>query len=176
MRRSSLSTLRYRYIALGLALLTFGFVLAGCGTSTSTSNNSSAGANTTIENDEEATEAEDSDEAGDSEEEALDFQSASDTAAASSAETVAIEISVKQWEFSPAEVTVKKGDKVRLLVTSSDVDHGFFLEEFGVNETLKPGKTTTVEFTADKAGRFSFVCDVFCGEGHTGMKGTLIVE
>ena len=73
MRRYILSTLRYRYIALGLALLTFGFVLAGCGTSTSTSNNSSAGANTTIENDEEATEAEDSDEAGDSEEEALDF-------------------------------------------------------------------------------------------------------
>ena len=36
--------------------------------------------------------------------------------------------------------------------------------------------SATLRFTADKAGRFDFLCDVFCGDGHEDMSGTLIVD
>jgi cytochrome c oxidase subunit 2 len=34
----------------------------------------------------------------------------------------------------------------------------------------------TVEFVADKAGTFTFSCSVYCGKGHRGMKGELVVS
>jgi len=82
----------------------------------------------------------------------------------------------KNWEFIPNTITVNKGDKVILHITSADVKHGFALSEFGINQDINPGETTTVEFTADKSGEFNFRCSVFCGEGHKGMEGQLIVN
>lgn len=87
-----------------------------------------------------------------------------------------INITAKQFSFEPAEIRVKKGDKVVLIVKSVDVKHGFSLPEFGIDEKLEPGKETRIEFTADKVGSFTFRCSVFCGQGHSEMTGTLIVE
>ncbi|MBH41541.1 MAG: hypothetical protein CL685_02405 [Candidatus Magasanikbacteria bacterium] len=85
-------------------------------------------------------------------------------------------ITAKKWEFSPGIITVNKGDEVTLSITSVDVTHGFGLSAFNIKETLEPNKTTTVTFVADKSGSFPFFCSVFCGSGHGGMKGTLIVN
>lgn len=84
-------------------------------------------------------------------------------------------ITAKQWEFQPSTITVKKGQLVRLHIKSIDVTHGFSVSDFGVNATLTPNQTRTVEFTPDKVGNFSFACSVFCGSGHSGMRGTLQV-
>jgi cytochrome c oxidase subunit 2 len=65
---------------------------------------------------------------------------------------------------------------VKLSIKSTDVSHGFSLPEFGVAETLSPNSTVNVQFTASKTGTFSFFCTVFCGAGHGGMNGKLIVE
>lgn len=89
--------------------------------------------------------------------------------------TVSFNVTAKQWSFSPTTITVKKGDRVRLSITSVDVRHGFALPTFDISETLQPGQTTTVEFSADQAGSFSFFCNVFCGDGHGAMTGTLVV-
>lgn len=85
-------------------------------------------------------------------------------------------ITAKNWEFTPNTITVKKGDTVKLSIASVDVTHGFKLPEFNVSADLVPGKTTNLEFVASKAGTFTYFCNVFCGEGHRDMKGTLIVE
>ncbi len=85
-------------------------------------------------------------------------------------------ITAKQWDFVPSTVTVNKGDTVRMTFTSTDVTHGVSLAAFGVNENLVPGKSVTVEFVADKAGNHSFICNVFCGSGHSHMSGTLVVK
>ena len=85
-------------------------------------------------------------------------------------------ITAKNWDFVPNTITVNKGDKVKLSLTSVDVEHGFKLPDFGVKVDLAPGKTEVVEFVADKVGTFSFSCSVFCGSGHREMKGTLIVK
>lgn len=83
----------------------------------------------------------------------------------------------KKWEFVPSTITVNQGDKVILHVTSADVEHGIGLSEFGIStKNIVPGKTTDIEFIADKKGEFSFKCNVFCGSGHSDMKGMLIVK
>lgn len=85
-------------------------------------------------------------------------------------------ITAKSWEFSPGTITVNKGDKVRLKITSTDVTHSFLLTDYNINTKLEAGQTQIVEFTADKAGSFSFRCGVPCGSGHKEMTGTLIVK
>src|SRR3989344_7447242 len=86
--------------------------------------------------------------------------------------TKSFTLTAKKWTFDPATITVKKGDTVKLSVKSIDVDHGFALSAFGINQNLTPGQTTLIEFVADKTGSFPFVCSVFCGSGHGGMRGT----
>lgn len=85
-------------------------------------------------------------------------------------------ITAKQFEFIPSTIAVNKGDKVKLSINSADVTHGFSISEYGINENINPGKTTIVEFTADKAGEFTFFCSIYCGTGHKSMKGKLIVQ
>ena len=85
-------------------------------------------------------------------------------------------MTAKQWEFEPSEITVNKGDTVKLHITSEDVKHGFGLPEFGINVDLEPGETVDVEFVADETGTFPFACTVVCGSGHIGMEGQVIVE
>lgn len=85
-------------------------------------------------------------------------------------------ITTKQWSFSPAVIKVKKGDTVVLKLKTVDVAHSYSVSEFGINAEIKPGETTVVEFVADKTGTFVSACKIYCGVGHVGMTGTLIVE
>lgn len=85
-------------------------------------------------------------------------------------------VTARQWVFEPAKITVSQGDKVKLVVQSTDVAHGIGIPDFNVSSRLEPGKTTTLEFIADKTGTFSFFCTVFCGDGHSTMRGSLVVQ
>lgn len=96
------------------------------------------------------------------------------TAPSADTDTV-IKLTAKKFEFSPAEITVKKGKRVVLEIASQDVRHGFNLPDFAIRTDIKPGSANRISFTPDKPGRFAFNCDVFCGGGHEDMSGTLIV-
>ncbi len=87
-----------------------------------------------------------------------------------------IKMTAKKYSFEPAEIRVKKGDHVKLVITALDRDHGIKLAAFHVEQKLPKGEATTVEFTADAAGTFPFECAKFCGMGHKNMKGQLVVE
>jgi cytochrome c oxidase subunit 2 len=86
-----------------------------------------------------------------------------------------IRISASKFEFMPSEITVKKGVPVVLQLVSRDRHHGFKLSAFQVRSDITPGAVETVRFVPDKTGKFTFICDVFCGEGHEDMSGTLTV-
>ena len=75
-------------------------------------------------------------------------------------------------------IEVSKGDRVVLKLRSADVTHGFSLKDYGiyVAKGIQPGKTVYLSFTADKVGRFIFMCTVFCGDIHRHMEGWLIVR
>lgn len=87
-----------------------------------------------------------------------------------------IKVTAKKYVFNPKVITVKQGQHVKLVITALDRDHGFKLAAFNIDEKLKKGKPTIVEFTADQAGTFPFHCSDFCGIGHPRMKGKLVVE
>ncbi len=86
-----------------------------------------------------------------------------------------IQITAKRFEYSPKEITLKKGVPVVLEFTSLDRLHGFDCPGLKLRMDIRPGKVNTLRFTPDKAGTFPFHCDNFCGSGHEGMKGTIIV-
>jgi len=86
-----------------------------------------------------------------------------------------IRISASNFEFKPSEILVKKGVPVTLELVSQDRHHGFKLTEFRLRAEIKPGVVEKVRFVPDKIGTFTFICDVFCGDGHEEMSGTLRV-
>src|SRR5438105_2095684 len=87
-----------------------------------------------------------------------------------------IRMSVKKFEFSEKEINVRKGVPVVIEITSEDRIHGFSLPAFGARSDVIPGEITRITFTPDKAGSFEYLCDIFCGDGHEDVNGTLIVK
>jgi cytochrome c oxidase subunit 2 len=104
-----------------------------------------------------------------------------------------IDVSAKKYEFSPAEIRVKKGAKVRLKIHAVDEDHGMKLSLYpegskdkstpGLvfdnpqdNGKVEKGKDQILEFVAQQTGTYEFKCAVVCGIHHGRMKGKLIVE
>jgi cytochrome c oxidase subunit 2 len=77
-------------------------------------------------------------------------------APAAAAEAREVQVTAKRYEFSPNPITVKKGEHIKLVISAIDHDHGFKLDAFKINQELKKGKATTIEFTADQAGTFPF--------------------
>jgi cytochrome c oxidase subunit 2 len=85
-------------------------------------------------------------------------------------------LTARKYQFSPTTISVKPGDRVKLIITAIDADHGFKLEAFNIGRTLPKGEPVMIEFTADRTGSFPFECSHFCGLGHRKMKGQLTVE
>ncbi len=86
-----------------------------------------------------------------------------------------IAIEARKFEYTPDQVSVTLGQPVTLVISSPDFAHGFSLPDFGLRADAVPGKDVEVTFTPNKAGRFAWVCDNFCGEGHDEMSGWFIV-
>jgi cytochrome c oxidase subunit II len=80
-----------------------------------------------------------------------------------------IEITAARFAFSPAEITVKKGQPVVLVLKSEDVAHGIRFRQLNVDLKVKAGGTEQVEFTPEKTGDFVGHCSVFCGAHHGSM-------
>src|SRR5260370_42318723 len=90
-------------------------------------------------------------------------------AQSSQQQPVEIRITAKQFEFDPRTITVQKGKPVRLVITSADVDHGFKLEAFRIDQTVPAKKTINLEYTPDQLGKFELRCASVCGTGHEDM-------
>ena len=96
-------------------------------------------------------------------------------ALAAAAEPERIALSATKFAFSSKEIKLRKGRPVTFVLSSLDFVHGFSVPDFNVRQDTIPGKTVEVTFTPDRAGRFIFLCDNFCGEGHDQMAGVLVV-
>jgi cytochrome c oxidase subunit 2 len=94
---------------------------------------------------------------------------------AAAAEPRVVRIVAKRFSYTPSEITLKKGEPVVLELVSEDRVHGFKLPAFKIRSDVRPNEVTRIPFTPDNAGTFTFACDVFCGDGHDDMSGTLVV-
>lgn len=75
-----------------------------------------------------------------------------------------------------AEIRVHVGDVVHVTLTSSDIPHSFTIDDYRVMRRVEPGKTTTVEFVADKPGTYVIHCTLTADDKCKDMKATLVVE
>jgi cytochrome c oxidase subunit II len=86
----------------------------------------------------------------------------------------AIEVHAKRFSFTPSEITVKKGETVKLSLISDDVTHELVIPDLQVKQEVGKGKPAEVTFVPNKVGDFKGMCGHFCGTGHTSM--TFIVH
>jgi cytochrome c oxidase subunit 2 len=91
------------------------------------------------------------------------------------AEPRVIHVVARKFVFLPREIALKKGEPVTIELTAPEVVMGFNAPDFKVRADIIPGTPARVTFTPDKTGTFTFLCDIFCGDGHEGMSGTLVV-
>ena len=77
-------------------------------------------------------------------------------------------LDVMQSGFTPAEIVVNKGERVKLLVTALDFDHDIRISDFGIAEQLPKMQEAEIIFTADKPGEFSYECVLYCDAGAAG--------
>lgn len=87
-----------------------------------------------------------------------------------------IAITAKRFEFTPNQITLKRGEPVTLHVSALDRDHGFYQKDLKIDLSLSPAHESVVTITPEKAGRFVAICDNFCGSGHGNMKMVINVE
>lgn len=79
------------------------------------------------------------------------------------------------WSFTPAEITVPAGAELTFVITSTDVIHGFQVWDTAVNAMVIPGQITRITGTFDEPGEYNIVCHEYCGIGHHGMWGKVVV-
>jgi cytochrome c oxidase subunit 2 len=87
-----------------------------------------------------------------------------------------IEIHAKRFSFSPAEITLKKGETVKLVVTSDDVTHSLLIPDLHVDVRRLRAILAMVTITPDKVGDFNGKCGHVCGTGHGSMKFVVHVK
>jgi len=86
-----------------------------------------------------------------------------------------VKMVARKWVFLPATVEARKGETLVFELSAPEVPMGFSLPDFNVRTDVVPGRLATLKLTPDKGGTFTFLCDIFCGEGHETMNGTLRV-
>jgi cytochrome c oxidase subunit 2 len=80
-----------------------------------------------------------------------------------------IEIHARQFKFVPAEITLKKGEPVKLVLISDDVPHGLAVAGLPIHADMVKGQRTIITVTPEKTGDFPGRCSKFCGAGHRDM-------
>lgn len=104
----------------------------------------------------------------------------------STAPTDAYEVRViaKQWLWqfqydngrtTTAELYVPLNRPVKLIMTSQDVIHSFFVPNFRIKQDVVPGMYTSIWFEAKVPGRHQVFCAEYCGTSHSGMLAQVIV-
>lgn len=100
------------------------------------------------------------------------------------ANSMQIYVVAKQWmwklehadgqrEINELHVPVDRD--VKLIMTSQDVIHSFFIPAFRVKQDVLPGRYTTLWFHATRPGTYHLFCAEYCGTQHSGMIGSIIV-
>jgi cytochrome c oxidase subunit 2 len=93
-------------------------------------------------------------------------------------DAIEIKVTAQKWFWSfdyPSgansvnELTVPSGKPVKLLLSSRDVIHGFFIPDFRIKQDVLPNRYTIAWFEAPATGEHNLFCTSFCGKGHSEM-------
>jgi cytochrome c oxidase subunit 2 len=70
------------------------------------------------------------------------------------------------FNYTPGDVKIPKGSKVKIMATTKDVIHGFEVAGTNINMMLEPGFVSEYVATFSKTGEFLILCNEYCGSGH----------
>jgi hypothetical protein len=85
-----------------------------------------------------------------------------------------LEVTVSTRGFRPAQIAVRKGETLKVVLISADKEHCFALDALRIEKRVLPGKRTPVEIVADRLGTFPFHC---CLEPENeALRGRLVVS
>ena len=73
------------------------------------------------------------------------------------------------------ELHVPVGRNVKMIMTSQDVIHSFYVPAFRMKQDVLPGRYTIAWFRATRAGTYHLFCAEYCGTSHSGMIGQVVV-
>jgi len=98
-------------------------------------------------------------------------------------EVMTIKVTARQWTWlfsyengkKSSELMVPLGKPVKMLITSEDVTHSFYIPAFRIKEDCVPQMETYLWFTATEAGTYDIFCTEYCGLGHSGMVSKVVV-
>jgi len=91
----------------------------------------------------------------------------------------------KQWMWTAQhpdgqreknELHIPVGKPVRVILTSDDVIHSFFVPDFRTKQDAVPGRYTQTWFEATKPGRYRIYCAEYCGADHSQMVGWVVAQ
>lgn len=83
-----------------------------------------------------------------------------------------------QHSQGPREINslhVPVGTDIRLVLTSEDVIHSFYVPAFRMKQDAVPGMYTSLRFRAIAPGTYPLYCAEYCGDKHHGMGGEIVV-
>lgn len=93
-------------------------------------------------------------------------------------------VTAKQWMWkfsrpngqrSAGVLVVPRDEPMRLVLTSRDVVHSFYVPAFRIKQDALPGRYTSIWFQADKAGTYPVYCAEYCGLDHSRMWASIVV-
>jgi cytochrome c oxidase subunit II len=95
-----------------------------------------------------------------------------------------LRVSARQWAWQfvypngyiDKELHVPAGEPVRLTMTSEDVIHGLWIPALRVKQDVVPGRYTSLWFQADRIGTYDLLCTQFCGDEHSSMLSSVVVQ
>ncbi|MFK3737342.1 cytochrome c oxidase subunit II [Massilia sp. TN1-12] len=101
------------------------------------------------------------------------------------ADAMPVFVVAKQWMWKAqhrngrrevGELHLPLGRPVRLVMTSEDVIHSFYVPAFRIKQDVLPGRYTSISFTPSRAGEYHLFCTEFCGTDHALMLGKVVVQ
>jgi cytochrome c oxidase subunit 2 len=101
------------------------------------------------------------------------------------ADAMPVFVVAKQWMWKAqhasgrrevGELHLPLGRPVRLVMTSEDVIHSFYVPAFRIKQDVLPGRYTSISFTPSRAGEYHLFCTEFCGTDHALMLGKIVVQ
>ncbi|SMO55887.1 cytochrome c oxidase subunit II [Fodinibius sediminis] len=87
------------------------------------------------------------------------------------------------WQFTyengartNGELHVPAGRPVKLIMSSNDVIHSFYVPDYRIKQDVVPGRYTELWFTAKETGESIVFCTEYCGTSHSDMTAQVIVH
>ncbi len=77
---------------------------------------------------------------------------------------------------SPGGLHLEVNRPYKMIISSEDVLHSFYIPEFRMKRDAVPGQYSFIQFTPTKVGKAHVFCAEYCGTNHSAMLGEVFIE